>query len=260
MQVLFCLHNMLEAVDLDDALLRLGVAVRLALLLEGSQDPWTAAAVLKQVSSPTSSFITSCTNVMANISDHPHRGQSSCMRHHVPMESSTCGRAEEDRLIQVLTASIVHLPARCSVGALSCTQGKHAAEASRARVLGATKYARDEHVRWISAARSQPSQQAQQLLQGGRGLELSVCSKDCLAASDHPNAVVMAGCIPRWSRQGCSWKGCSWIGCTWQGCTQCGLPPAQAPEASNMYYHAEPGRAAFEGPPCLQELAIQRAH
>ena len=185
MQVLFCLHNMLEAVDLDDALLRLGVAVRLALLLEGSQDPWTAAAVLKQVSSPTSSFITSCTNVMANISDHPHRGQSSCMRHHVPMESSTCGRAEEDRLIQVLTASIVHLPARCSVGALSCTQGKHAAEASRARVLGATKYARDEHVRWISAARSQPSQQAQQLLQGGRGLEL-LCVQQGLLGSQRP--------------------------------------------------------------------------
>ena len=56
MQILFCLHNMLEAVDLDDALLRLGVAVRLALLLEGFKDPWTAAAVLRQVSSPHSSF------------------------------------------------------------------------------------------------------------------------------------------------------------------------------------------------------------
>ena len=57
MQILFCLHNMLEAVDLDDALLRLSVALRLALLLEGSKDPWTAAAVLRQVSSPSSSSL-----------------------------------------------------------------------------------------------------------------------------------------------------------------------------------------------------------
>ena len=61
MQVLFCLHNMLEAVDLDDALLRLSVAVRLALLLEGSKDPWTAAAVLRQVSSSSASFMQSAT-------------------------------------------------------------------------------------------------------------------------------------------------------------------------------------------------------
>ena len=83
MQVLFCLHNMLEAVDLDDALLRLGVAVHLALLLEGSKDPWTAAAVLKQVSLPTASLSENCSSVMAQTSEHlredkPHASDIKC--------------------------------------------------------------------------------------------------------------------------------------------------------------------------------------
>ena len=76
----------------------------------------------------------------------------------------------QDWQISLRTASIVHLPAWCNAVVECCLQGKHAAEAFRVRMLRATKHAPDEYVRWISAARSQPSHQAQQLLQGGREL------------------------------------------------------------------------------------------
>ena len=53
MQVLIHLHAALEAVALNDPLLRISVGMRLALHLEAAADPAAAVIVLKQVSSCT---------------------------------------------------------------------------------------------------------------------------------------------------------------------------------------------------------------
>lgn len=49
-QVLTCLHGALQAVDLNDPLLRVSVGLRLALHLEAADDNVSATSVLKEVS------------------------------------------------------------------------------------------------------------------------------------------------------------------------------------------------------------------
>ena len=48
-QVLTCLHGALQAVDLNDPLLRVSVGLRLALHLEAADDNASATSVLKEV-------------------------------------------------------------------------------------------------------------------------------------------------------------------------------------------------------------------